>query len=323
MLQRIGKIEAIALLVLIIINQIILNLADYIIINTGSSAWINVIYTSIIAILVCLLIYKLFKPFNNSDILDISRFLGGKFLEIVVGVLYILFFLFISFSALRYFVNSLKLIYFTSTPLVFLLLLFLIPIIFINKYGIKVITKVNLIFMPILLFSILLVFFSTIKGLVPQRIFPLLGYGVNKTFFEGITNVFAFSNISYLYFLIPQLKDQNDFKKIAIVSTIISSLILLLNVVCLLLFFSFIYETDEMLTLYILSRRIEYGNFLQRIDALFIFFWIVSMLTYLSIIFSYTLYIFKKLTKIKNSNQMVYSLGTLIFRWCFICEKYS
>ena len=44
--QKIGTIEAIALIVTIIINQIILNLPDVIISTTGSSSWINVIYIS-------------------------------------------------------------------------------------------------------------------------------------------------------------------------------------------------------------------------------------------------------------------------------------
>lgn len=49
--QKIGTVEAIALIVTIIINQIILNLPDVIISTTGSSSWINVIYISIIAII--------------------------------------------------------------------------------------------------------------------------------------------------------------------------------------------------------------------------------------------------------------------------------
>ena len=51
--QKIGTIEAIALIVIIIINQIILNLPNTIITSTGSSSWLNVIYITIIAIIFC------------------------------------------------------------------------------------------------------------------------------------------------------------------------------------------------------------------------------------------------------------------------------
>ena len=75
-LQKIGKFEAIALIVMVSMNQIFLNLSNIIIVNTGTSAWINVIVISIIALLFCLLISKLFKPFPTKDIVDIS--IGDK-----------------------------------------------------------------------------------------------------------------------------------------------------------------------------------------------------------------------------------------------------
>ena len=48
-MQKINKLEAIALIVIITINQIILNLPSTIILSTGSSAWINIIIISILA----------------------------------------------------------------------------------------------------------------------------------------------------------------------------------------------------------------------------------------------------------------------------------
>ena len=118
-LQKIGKFEAIALLIMVSMNQIFLNSSNIIIVETGSSAWINVIVISIIALLFCLLICKLFKPFPTKDIVDISEYLGNKILKTIIGTLYILFFMFISAIILRYLTNSLKLIYFEKSPIVF------------------------------------------------------------------------------------------------------------------------------------------------------------------------------------------------------------
>ena len=50
-LQKIGKLEAIALIVMVSMNQIFLNLSNIIIVNTGTSSWINVSVISIISIL--------------------------------------------------------------------------------------------------------------------------------------------------------------------------------------------------------------------------------------------------------------------------------
>ena len=180
--QKIGTIEAIALIVIIIINQIILNLPNTIITSTGSSSWLNVIYITIIAIIFCSLICKLFKPFNSDDILGISEYLGGKTLKVIIGIAYFAFYIFIAGILLRYLTNCIKLIYFKDTPLVFLLLFFLFPTVIACKSGLKAIAQVNLLFMPILLISMLIILFATVKDFVPQRIFPVLGFGADKTF---------------------------------------------------------------------------------------------------------------------------------------------
>lgn len=317
-LQKIGKLEAISLLIMITITQIIFNLPNTIIVNTGSSSWLNVIYISIIALIFCLLICKLFKPFTNYDIIDISEYLGGKILKIIISILYIAFFIFSASIILRYFTSSLKLIYFENSPLVFLILLFLIPVVIVAKLGIKPISYVNLIIAPVLLLSMLVILFSTFTDFVPERIYPIFGFGIKETFLIGINNIFAFSTFGYLYFIIPYLKNPDKFKKIAICSTIISSIYLFLSVICLIMVFPFISFTEEMLSIYLLTRIIEFGKFFQRVDAIFIFIWILSTLSFLAISTDIIATIFKKISKIKYDREMIYCIASLIFVFSFI-----
>ena len=317
-IQKIGKFEAISIVVMVTITQIILNLPNSIIINTGSSSWLNVLYVSIIAILFCFLICKLFNPFSNSDIIDISEFLGGKILKFTISILYILFFIFISSIVVRYFSSSLKLIYFENSPLVFILLLFLVPVIIVARVGIKSIAKVNLIITIILSISLLIILVFTSVNFVPQQIYPILGFGISKTFISGISNIFAFSSFSYLYFLIPYLKNPDEFKKIAISSTVISSIYLFLSVVCLIMVFPFISFTEEMLSVYLLTRIIEFGKFFQRVDALFIFIWILSTLSFLAFTTHLIGNIFKKITKIEDEKELIYVITNFIFALALI-----
>ena len=312
-LQKIGKFEAIALIVMVSMNQIFLNLSNIIIVNTGTSAWINVIVISIIALLFCLLISKLFKPFPTKDIVDISDYLGNKILKTIVGTLYIIFFIFISAVILRYLTNSLKLIYFEKSPIVFLLILFLIPIIFAIRLGIKPISRVNLMFIPIVLISMIIILFSTTSDFIPQRIFPILGFGANKTFLIGLNNIFTFSAFAYLYFLMPLLKNPNDFKKVAITSITISAIYIFLSVICLIMMFPFISFTDEMLSIYLLTRLIEFGKFFQRVDAIFVLIWILSAFSFLSITLEFTNRILKKLLNLRTHKELSYSISAIIF----------
>ena len=312
-LQKIGKLEAIALIVMVSMNQIFLNSSNIIIVGTGSSAWINVIVISVIALLCCLLICKLFKPFPTKDIVDISEYLGNKILKTIIGTLYILFFMSISAIILRYLTNSLKLIYFEKSPIVFLLILFLIPVVFAVRLGIKPISRVNLIFIPIVLISMIIILFSTANHFVPQRIFPILGFGVNETFLIGLNNIFTFSAFAYLYFLMPLLKNPEDFRKIAITSITISAIYIFLSVICLIMMFPFIAFTDEMLSIYLLTRLIEFGKFFQRVDAVFVLIWILSAFSFLAITLEFTNRILKKLLNLKTHKELSYSICAIIF----------
>ena len=322
-IQKIGKIEAIALMVTIMINQIILNMPTIIISTSGTSSVINTIYITILALIFIHIINRLFKPFPNNDLVDISEYVGGKTLKIIIGILYITFFLLFSTLLFRYFVNNLKLIYFNDISMVLLLILFLLPPIVLNKIGLKSISSTNLIFIPISIISLVILLLAIYSDFIPERIFPILGYGVNNTFFSGAFNIFSFSVVGYLYFLPPILKSAKDFRSISIISIIISGICLVFSVMSILMSLAGITVTDEMFTIYLLTRLVKSGKFLQRIDAVFIFLWIISLFSLLSFTFYYVLTIFKKITKIKNPNELTYALSAIVFASSLIPENIS
>lgn len=322
-INKLGTIEAICFLLIIIVNQIIINLPKNLIINTGSSAWINIIYLAVIVILISLLVCKMFKPFQGKDIVDIAEFLGGKPLKIFVGFSYILLFVLISGIFLRYFSETLKLIYFPNSPVYFISLFFIIGIIIANKLGFRSVVLANLLIVPIVFIELFVIFISVSGKFVPERIFPILGYGINSTFFSGLSNIFAFAGFSVLYFLMPMLNKKEDFKKITIISIIFSSICLLASVLTLILVNSNITTSEELLSIYSLARTIEYGRFFQRVDAIFIFIWMLSTFSCISIILMLITNIFKKITNTTNSSAMVYCFAVLIMGLCFLPQNIS
>lgn len=311
--HKIGSIEAIALICIVMTNHILLNMPENIINTTGSSAWINVIFISIIAICFTLILCKLFEKFTGKDILDISEYVGGKWFKFIIGIAYIVLFLMISSTLLQYFSECLKIIYFKHTPIVLITFAFLLGVTIANRAGVKAISNVNLIIVPLVLISMLIIFASTAKSFVFERLFPILGNGLNATFFSGMSNLFAFSGIGLLYFIMPLLKNNKNFKKISIIAIVISSVYLFLSVITLLLVFSFVTKANLTLDIYSLSRTIEYGRFFQRTDALFILLWILLVLSYLSVVLALSLHIFKKISNISNLKIMTYCFIAIMF----------
>ena len=264
------------------------------------------------AVLVTWFIAYLFKKFQGKDILDVCEFLGGNTLKVIMGIFYIFLLILVPMFVIKNFSETLQLIYFKSSPLIYIVLFFIISSTIANKFSIKVLAKVNLMIIPIVFISILVILLSSIKNFTPQRIFPILGYGVNETFFMGLSNLFSFSGICYLLFLNPFLNKTTEFKKISIISMIISGIYLFLSVTCILLSLTFTFKSGESFSLYLLTRNLEFGRFIQRIDAVFILIWIISTVSYISIAVYFCIYIFKKLTKICDSSSINYTINLLI-----------
>ena len=123
---KLGKIEAIALILIIMINKLILNIPYYIVDLVGSGAIINLIYIGILDFILLLIIVRLFKGFENSDILDISEFLAGKTFKNLIALICISLFFLVAFITLVDFSNVLHTIYFSNFPMVYILFFFIL-----------------------------------------------------------------------------------------------------------------------------------------------------------------------------------------------------
>ena len=316
--NKLSKYEAICFLLITIITEIILNISQSFLSTVGTGSIINLIVITIIAFIFCILLNNLFKNFSNSDILNISEFLGGKILKFIIGAIYILFFIFVISYSISNFCYLIKTIYFPNSPILFIILFFIIAILISNLIGFNSIKKVACIVVPLAIISIIFLFFNSLDNSTFYRISPLLGENSNNTFVSGLSNLFVFNIILYFYFLMPLLKKKNDFPKITKYTLFISFIILLFTIISLLSKFPLHNQSEEINTLYLLTRSVEIGDFLQRVDALFILLWIICIFTYTSIILFLILQINKKLFKLQNEKILSFpysfiSLGLGLF----------
>lgn len=321
--SKIGTVEAIMLVLTIVITHTISSMPREILASTKSATLINLIFVSILAIIVAYLIVKLMKNFAGQDIIDISEYLGGKVFKNIIGIIFIFHFLFSSSILLRNFCESLKIIYYPMTNVIFIIALFIIAICAVNRLDFNASLKTNLLILPLVLASVLFLFFTNMNKFIPQRIFPIFGDGLFNTFILGLENLASFGGIAYLYFLPPYLKEPEKMKKIALISTGISAIYLILCVATLLFMFSFFINTNEITPLYNATRYIEIGSFFQRLDSVFLLIWILAFACYLSISSKFSVSIFKKLTNIETKKPLTDIFGLLIFGISLIPKNYA
>ena len=98
---------------------------------------------------------------------------------------------------------------------------------------------------------------------------------------------------------------------------------LLISIITLLMTFSFITQTDETLSVYLVTRLISFGRFFQRIDAIFIFVWILVILSFISLNLFIIAHVFKKITNLNSQSELVFSTAALLFSVSLIFKNMS
>lgn len=224
---------------------------------------------------------------------------------------------------IKNFSETLQIIYFKTSPTIYIVLFFIICSTIANHFSLKIIAKANLIIVPIVFLSVLITLISSIPEIIPQRIFPIMGYGANETFISGLSNLFSFSSIAYLLFLNPVINKSTQFSKISVISITISGIYLFLSVTSILLSLPYTMQSGEAFSLYLLIRNLQYGRFVQRMDAIFILIWIISTVSYISIAINFSINIFRKLTNISDTSSINYSINLFVLSLLLLPFSFS
>ena len=295
--SKLGNFEAICLIVVVFVNHIVLNLPQMILNSTGSASILNTIYILLIVIIFAILILKLLKKFIGLDIIDISEYLGGKPLKILIGILCIIYLIFETVFLTRMFSQNLLLVYFPNYPISFIIFLFLFIGVVANIIGKKSIIKTNAIIVPIALFSILFTFIFVADMLRIERSLPIFNNGLDKIFLSGASNIFAFNGLFFLFFISPMLNKKEDMSKVTLCSVLVCGIFLILSIATLIFAFSDIYSVSRLAPIYFIIINSRLGAFLERPEAIFIFIWTLALMSFINIAVMFVLKIFKKLTK--------------------------
>lgn len=310
--NKLSQIEGICFILICMINEIILNIAQNFIMSVGTGSLVNLLLVSLIAFIFCIIISKLFKNFSNSDLIDVSEFLGNKFLKFIVGFIFILFLLLLACFAISNFSYLIKTIYFQKSPILFIGLFFVVAMLISNLVGFDSLKKVACLIVPFCILSIVFIFISSIKSYTSYRLSPVLGYNIKNTLVNGLSNLYSFNIIIYYYFLMPFLRNKQNYSKIVKKSFLISIILIILIVISMLSKFPSFDNSEEINSMYLLTRSIELTEFLQRVDALFILLWIISNLIYVSILLFWIIEIFGKLFNFENKKMLSFPLSCII-----------
>lgn len=277
MLQR---KEMTTLLINVISVKMLLTFPNIVIINSGNSAWIELIYNTITVTLLFWVTLVLYR--GNKNVIQLAEMFGGKGLKIFVGVL-VFATLMINFaSIIRIFPETVKVVLLQDFKIDAIIGAFIIAIAIGAYIGIEAIAKINNIFMPIAGVAFVIFIFLLIPYYRFENIMPILGTGLKGIFLKGFNTVSLFADILILNILLPYCENYSEAKKSGWRAIYISAVISIVIVLAYCLIYPYPESEQFIIPVYQLARAVHLSNFFSRFEALFQFVWSIILLLYTS-----------------------------------------
>ncbi|WP_332696193.1 GerAB/ArcD/ProY family transporter [Halalkalibacter lacteus] len=240
-------------------------------VNAKKDAWLAIFLGMIIGLVLYYIYYYLFmlylKPLTSyvQDIL-------GKYLGLLIGILYITYFLYGAARDLRDVGGLLVTSVYNQTPMIVIMMLMVLAIAYVLYKGMLILGRLSEIyFIVMILLGMFGNAFVLLSGIVDvTKLLPVLGEGwkpVLKTVFP-LTSVFPWGEVICFSFILPYLQYKEKALKLGASSIVLSSFILMyttsLNVTVL---GAGLVETSTF-PLFITVSLVNIYEFIQRIDAI-------------------------------------------------------
>ncbi|WP_342048180.1 GerAB/ArcD/ProY family transporter [Bacillus sp. OTU530] len=311
-----AKVSAIQLFALMFLFEMGTALVVSYGIGAKKDAWLAILLGLGAGIVLFFIHYFLFRQYPNLPLTGYARKIFGKYLGWIIGLLYILYFLYIAARNLREFGDLLISSALPKTPLLAINILMVLTICYVLSLGIEVLGRTAEVFIVVLL---LLGATGNFLVLVsgnwhPHNLQPFLENGwkpILTTVFPLIIS-FPFGEMIVFTMLLPYLNRPESVKKVWLSALISGGLALSwtasLNIVVLDV------EKVERSVFPLLStiRVVNLMEFLQRLDVIVVYTLLITVFFKASIFFYSAVIGIVDLFKLKNHQQIVLPVGIIL-----------
>lgn len=311
-----AKISAIQLFVMMYFFELGSALVVSFGIGAKKDAWISILIGMVGGVLLFFMYYTLFRHYPNLSFTQYVRKICGKYIGWIIGLLYIVYWIYGSARNLRDFGDVLLTSTLPETPLLAINIMMILTVCYVLYQGIEVIGRTAEVFIVVILFLILvgnlLVYFS--GNIKLGNLLPMLENGwtpILKTAFPS-TTFFPFGEMLAFTMLLPYLNRPEFAKKVWLSALISSGLLLAYTTSLDIAVLGVGVVERSTFPLVATIGKINLFEFIQRLDAIVVFAFLVTMFFKLSIYFYVAIMGIADLFKFKKQQQIILPIGIII-----------
>ncbi|MGG1368187.1 GerAB/ArcD/ProY family transporter [Priestia megaterium] len=285
-------------------------------INAKKDAWLAILLGMCMGMVLFFIYYSLFRQYPTLPLTGYARKILGKYLGWIIGLLYVLLFLYMAARNVRDFGDLLVSSTLTQTPLLAVNFSLVIMICYVLYLGIEVLGRTAEVFIVILLlFGVAGNFFVLVSGDFDfNQIRPFLEQGWKLPLRVAFRDVFFFPFGEMIVFtmLLPYLNRPKLVKKVWLSAIVSSGLLLswtaILNIAVLSVD---VVERSVFPTLLTIGK-VNLFDFIERLDAIVVFTMLITVFFKVSIFLYGAVIGIVDLFKLNNRQQILLPIGVII-----------
>lgn len=273
----VGAKEFVAMLTLFVASNAFLSYPRYVSESGLEAAWMEPIGSAVLSLVLFLVVEKLLSRFfPGMDIVEVVKEKFGSFLATLVGIVFALYFVANTASVMRQFVENVVSTVLPTTPILVIGIFFIATVGYFAYTGLEGICRTAYLFLPVLVIGIIGLCLLTMNQWHRELLFPIWGSGIPAVLMGSFRYASIFTNVLLLCVIYPHAHDARAFRKIGVWSILISTTLLVAFLLVYHMVFGAIESGKSTFSLYQLARLIYLGSFLQRLESVFVFLWVIS-----------------------------------------------
>ncbi|PLR80694.1 spore gernimation protein [Bacillus canaveralius] len=315
MLEK-GKISVsqfTVLMILFMLGPAILFSPSVLAAEAKQDAWMAAALGGGIGLLFVWLYTTIGNRFPGMTLVEYCEEILGKWLGKIVALLYFSFFFILAALLLRNIGDFVTVQIMPETPIEVIHIMFLSVVIMGTRLGLEPIARAGEILMPWTIIFFLIVVFSIIPQIDFQKIQPVFEEGI-KPVIRGSLSVVAFPYLETVIMLMlyPFVNSINKVRKAFLTGSLIGGIVIIIITALCILVLGADYTARNLYPSFVLARKIDIANFLQRIEAIVAGMWFITIFFKLTICFYASVLGLAQTLNLKEYRPLTLPLGMIL-----------
>jgi spore germination protein KB len=291
-----------------------------IILGVGSGAkqdvWLVILTAAITSLVIMSVYIKLSALYPNYTLVQMLRFILGKYIAYPLIVMYIVYFTYIAARVCRDFGELMVSTILVETPIVVVIGSLLVLLVYCLRGGIETFGRMGEAVFPLFMFSLMIIWvlLLTVHSFNITNLTPILGDGIKPVLKEVFPNTltFPFGESVIILMFIPFLNNKKHAGRVGYAVILIGGILLTINSILILSVLGPEVYKKDFFPLLSATRLVSIADFLERFDAIIILmmvagvFFKVGMFTYGAAVG------ISQLLNVNNTKSILLAMGTIL-----------